>query len=104
MQNNVTTVGFEYVTFMLKFNEDPENSIVKLQIWDTSGQEIYKSLVNNFYRSSSLAIVVYSIDDKKSFEDASQWINEIKENAAEKIKIFLIGNKSDLENRYKLIV
>lgn len=96
---NTTTVGFEYVTLTLKFNNMANNTIVKLQVWDTSGQEIYKSLVTNFYRSSSLAVVVYSIVDRKSFEDVEQWINEIKVNASERIKIFLIGNKSDLENR-----
>lgn len=53
-----TTVGFEFFTMNIKIND----KIVKLQIWDTCGQEIYRSLITNFYRNSSLAIVVYSID------------------------------------------
>ncbi len=57
--NHVTTVGFEYFTHNLKIR----NKVVKLQIWDTSGQEVYKSLTSNFYRKASLAIVVYSIDE-----------------------------------------
>ena len=56
--NYATTVGFEFFSFNVKFDE----KVIRLQIWDTCGQEIYKSLVSSFYRNSSLAIVVYSID------------------------------------------
>jgi len=56
--NYNATVGFEFFTFNVKIN----NQIVKLQVWDTCGQEIYRSLITNFYRNSSLAIMVYSID------------------------------------------
>lgn len=58
-ENNYnTTVGFEFFTFNIKIND----KVIKLQIWDTCGQEIYRSLITNFYRNSSLAIVVYAID------------------------------------------
>lgn len=53
------TVGFEFCTFNVR-NSD---KIIKLQIWDTCGQEIYRSLIVNFYRSCSIAIIVYSIDE-----------------------------------------
>lgn len=52
------TVGFEFFTFNIKI----DNVVIKLQIWDTCGQEIYRSLVTNFYRNSSMAFMVYSID------------------------------------------
>ena len=55
--NYAATVGFEFFSFNVKIN----NEVVKLQIWDTCGQEIYKSLISNFYRNCSLAIIVYSI-------------------------------------------
>ena len=55
--NYNATVGFEFFSFNVKIN----NEVVKLQIWDTCGQEIYKSLISNFYRNCSLAIIVYSI-------------------------------------------
>ena len=54
-----STIGFEFFYFNVKI----DNKIIKLQIWDTCGQEIYRSLVNNFYRNTSLAIVVYAIDE-----------------------------------------
>ncbi len=56
--NYIATIGFEFFSFNVKFKD----KVIRLQIWDTCGQEIYKSLVSSFYRSSSLAIVVYSID------------------------------------------
>lgn len=56
--NYNATVGFEFFTFNVKIN----NQVVKLQVWDTCGQEIYRSLIINFYRNASLAIMVYGID------------------------------------------
>jgi small GTP-binding protein len=56
--NYVSTIGFEF--FVLNIRMD--NKVLKLQIWDTCGQEVYRSLIANFYRNSSLAIVIYSID------------------------------------------
>ena len=52
------TIGFEFFKYNIKIND----TIIRLQIWDTCGQEIYRSLVANFYRNASLAIIVYSIN------------------------------------------
>jgi Ras-related protein Rab-11A len=89
----IPTVGFEFLTFVVKLN----NTLIKLQIWDTCGQEVYKSLVANFYRQSSLALMVYSIENRSSFENIDMWMKELKNNSNPDIKIFLVGNKSDLE-------
>ena len=88
------TLGFEFRTF----STNVENKIVKLQIWDTCGQEVYRSLITNFYRNSHLAMLVYSIDSKNSFVSLNQWLKEVKINSNPDIKIILIGNKSDLDN------
>ena len=53
-----TTVGFEFLTQTMKI----EDKYLKLQIWDTCGQEIYKSLITSFYKNSSLAMMMYSVD------------------------------------------
>ena len=94
----MATIGFEYFTFNIKLGE----TIIKLQIWDTCGQEFYKSLISSFYRNASLAIIVYSIDNQKSFEDLDIWLKDLKLNTSPDIKIFLIGNKTDLEE-YRVI-
>ena len=88
------TVGFEFFTFNLKLN----NKIIKLQVWDTCGQELYRSLITNFYRNSSLAIMVYAINNKESFENIDMWLKELRTHSNPDTKVFLIGNKIDLEN------
>ena len=78
------------------------DKVIKLQIWDTCGQEIYKSLISNFYRNSSLAVLVYAIDNKESFTHVENWLNDLKSQANEDVRIFLVGNKSDLEEERKV--
>ena len=87
------TVGFEFLSFNVKI----DSKIIKLQIWDTCGQEIYRSLISSFYRNASLAMMVYSIDSKESFIHIESWLKEVKLQSNPDIKVFLIGNKADLE-------
>ena len=90
-----STIGFQFFSFHVKINE----KIFKLQIWDTCGQEIYRSLITNFYRSTALAIICYSVTDRKSFEEIDIWLKQLKMNADPDCKVFLIANKIDLPDR-----
>ena len=90
-----STVGFEFYCFNVKI----DGKVVKLQIWDTCGQEAYRSLIKNFYRNASLAIIVYSVEDLKSFNDINVWLKQVKSYGIPSCKIFLIGNKIDTDNR-----
>ena len=92
------TVGFEFFTFNIRINDKN----IKLQIWDTCGQEAYRSLITSFYRNSSLAIIAYAIDNENSYNNIEAWLNEIKSQANPETKVFLIGNKVDLENARKV--
>ena len=92
--NYLATVGFEFFVFNVKI----DNKVLKLQIWDTCGQEVYRSLITSFYKNSSLAIIVYAINEEKSFEDIDLWIKDLRSNSSPDIKVFLIGNKADLED------
>lgn len=89
------TVGFEFYTFNVKIDD----KIIKLQIWDTCGQEIYRSLISSFYKNAAIAMIVYSIDREESFKHLEYWINEIKNNSNPTTRIILIGNKVDLEEK-----
>ena len=88
------TVGFEFLTFNLRIN----NNVIKLQIWDTCGQEVYKSLISNFYRNCSLALIVYAINNRNSYEHAENWLNDLKNQSNPNVRVFLVGNKCDLES------
>ena len=90
-----TTIGMEIYSLFVKV----DNKIIKLQIWDTCGQEMYRSLVTNFYRSSALAIMVYAIDTNESFKDLDLWIKELKMNNSPDTKLILVGNKLDLKDK-----
>jgi small GTP-binding protein len=90
-----STIGFQFFSFHVKIND----KILKLQIWDTCGQEIYRSLITNFYRSTALAIICYSVTDKKSFEETEIWLKQVKSNSDPDCKVFLIANKIDLPDR-----
>ena len=92
------TIGFEFLTFNMKIN----NRVLKLQIWDTCGQEVYKSLISNFYRNSSLALILYAINNIDSFKHAETWLHDLKAQANPNVKVFLVGNKSDLEDERKV--
>ena len=93
------TVGFEFLTFNMKIND----TVIKMQIWDTCGQEIYRSLISNFYRNSSLAVILYSIDNRESFEHAENWLSDLKSQANPEVRIFLVGNKADLEEEARQV-
>ena len=92
------TIGFEFFTFNIKLN----GKIIKLQIWDTCGQELYRSLITNFYRNSSLAIIVYSVTERMTFENVDLWFKELRTHSSPNVKVFLIGNKIDLVDERKI--
>ena len=94
-ENYRPTIGFEFYFYFLII----KRKRIKLEIWDTCGQEAYRSLITSFYKSSSFAIMVYSIDSKDSFNNMEIWLNEIKAKSNPNIKIALIGNKCDLEDK-----
>ena len=89
------TLGTEIYNFKVKINDKSIN----LMIWDTCGQEKYKSLIKNYYQNSSLAIIVYSVVDQISFDEVNEWYKQIKLNTSADCKIFLIANKVDLPER-----
>ena len=92
------TVGFEFMSFNIRINK----VVIKLQIWDTCGQEVYKSLITGLYRNSSLAIIIYSVANKNSFQHVENWIKDLKLNSNKNIKIILVGNKCDLVKERKI--
>ena len=79
------------------------NKVLKLEIWDTAGQEKYRSLASMFYKEASAAILVYDITRKESFEQIQNyWVGQIKENGPTNIILALCGNKSDLIDEEKV--
>jgi Ras-related protein Rab-1A len=90
------TVGLEHHNLIIKIN----SSIVRVQIWDTAGQEKFDAIASTYYKSADVVIFVYSINIRDSFDRVSQWSKQVDENSSideQQIRI-LIGNKTDLNN------
>ena len=86
------TEKYAILNMFLKLNND----IIKLQIWDISSDNSSISFLSN---QLHLAIICYSIENKESFQNIEKWLNFLKHNTNSQIKIFLVGNKSDLNDR-----
>jgi len=72
---------------------------VKLQIWDTAGQESFRSITRSYYRGAAGALLVYDITRRDTFKHLSRWLDEARQHSQSNMVIMLIGNKSDLEHR-----
>ena len=89
----MTSTGSSFVAKKIELDDKKK---IKLQIWDTAGQERYRSLAKIFYQSAAVAVLVYDVTLKKSFEQLKEyWVKEIKENAPDNIIIAIAANKSD---------
>lgn len=74
------------------------NQSVRVQFWDTAGQEKYRSIANAYYKNAQGAIVVYDVTSRESFENVSKWLQELNESGERGIQIMLLGNKIDLDS------
>ena len=84
-------------TFSTKSVVCDGGKILKFEIWDTAGQEKYRSLTTMFYKDANAAVMVYDVTRKESFEEIKNyWSNQIKDNSPENIILAIAANKSDL--------
>ena len=72
---------------------------IKLQIWDTAGQECFRSITKSYYRNALGAIIVFDLTRNYTFLNVEHWIRELKDRTAETMQILLIGNKKDLKHK-----
>ena len=88
------TVGVEFGSK----NFTIDGNLIKAQIWDTAGQERYRSIASAYYKGAKGCLLVYSIIDRRSFENIDKWIEQLKGNSDEDLCIILVGNKTDIED------
>mmetsp|Transcript_34363 Transcript_34363/g.39718 ORF Transcript_34363/g.39718 Transcript_34363/m.39718 type:complete len:230 (-) Transcript_34363:58-747(-) len=92
-EHNVT-IGVEFGSFVIKI----DNKIVKLQIWDTAGQESFRSITRIFYRGAHCVFLTYDVTRDDTFLDVVDWLKEAKQHSNPDILLYLIGNQADLED------
>ena len=90
-----STVGIEFKTIL--FKERDHN--IKLQIWDTSGQERFQSITQNYFRDADGLLYVFDVTNENSFNSIKNWLKMSEENNTKEFIKILIGNKTDLEGR-----
>lgn len=93
--NYTCTVG---VDFKVKTVVLTENLKVDLQIWDTSGEERFRTITKQYYRDAAGIVLVFDVTNEKSFSDLEKWVDEINLTAKPNVNVVLIGNKADLGN------
>ena len=87
------TISIEFTTKIIQINPTTK---IKMQIWDTTGQEKYKSIISHHYRKAVGALLVYDVTRYSSFENCVKWIQELRNNTDKDCVICLVGNKIDL--------
>lgn len=76
-----------------------EGKRIKMQIWDTAGQDRFKTITQSYYRGAMGIILTYACNDRESFKNIENWVKQINQNASEKVCKILVGNKCDLRDR-----
>ena len=70
---------------------------MRLQIWDSAGQEEFKAITRSYYRSSAAALVVFDLTRKDTFRNVARWVEDVKNNSNKDVIMVLVGNKCDLQ-------
>ena len=93
-ENHMATIGVEFRDKIIQI----DNKKVKLQVWDTSGQERYRSITKNFYRNADGVMFVCDVTKEKTFDNIKNWLIDSEQNANNSnFKKILVGNKIDLK-------
>lgn len=89
------TIGVEFGARMITIDE----KLVKLQVWDTAGQESFRSITRSYYRGAAGALLVYDVSRRETFDHLQSWLEDCSENSNMNLTILLIGNKADLVDK-----
>lgn len=89
----LSTIGID---FKFKDVELDNGKKVKIQIWDTAGQDRFHSMTRTYFKGAQGIILVYDVTNRKTFENIKKWVSQIKEEVSDKVSIVLVGNKIDI--------
>lgn len=98
-ESYVNTIGVDFRFKTLNI----DGKKVKIQIWDTAGQEKFRTITSTYYRGADAVLLVYDITNQLSFDDLKEyWFQEVENNAPDVSFLIMIGNKKDMENKRKV--
>ncbi|MEA2070579.1 MAG: Rab family GTPase [Asgard group archaeon] len=96
-ESYLPTLGVDFLTKNVKV----KNTNIKLQLWDTGGQEFVMALLPFYFSGAHGGVLVYDITNRNSFNSLDYWLKQIRQNAGE-IPVVLAGNKIDLVDQRKV--
>ena len=96
---HMSTIGLDYrlKTMTLKNGKN-----IKLQIWDTAGQDRFRAITKNYYKGANGIILIYDVTSIQTYENVKNWITQIREEASKNVVIYIAGNKIDMEEERKV--
>ncbi|KAM0787083.1 hypothetical protein ACM66B_006341 [Microbotryomycetes sp. NB124-2] len=99
LQHSEPTVGVEFGSRVVELVDGPDRGKkVKLQIWDTAGQESFRSITRSYYRGAGGALLVFDVTCRSSFESCQSWLEDLRAWGEADLVVLLVGNKGDLIN------
>jgi len=91
----ISTIGVDFKIRTVEIG----GKTVKLQIWDTAGQEKFRTITSTYYRGAHGIAIVYDVTDSVSFNHLNMWLGEIERSAKDSVSKIIVGNKSDLSSK-----
>ena len=91
-EGHISTIGLDYrlKSMVLKSGKN-----IKLQIWDTAGQDRFRAITKNYYKGANGIILIYDVTSQKTFDNVKNWVTQIREEASKDVIVYLCGNKID---------
>lgn len=89
--NYQATIGIDFLSKTLTIGSNS----MRLQLWDTAGQERFRSLIPNYIRDSSAAIIVYDVTNKQTFTSLEKWVEDVRNERGNSVIVAIVGNKID---------
>ena len=97
---HLSTIGLDY---RLKTMTLENGKNIKLQIWDTAGQDRFRAITKNYYKGANGIILIYDVTNLQTYENVKNWINQIREEANPNVVIYLAGNKIDVNEELRVV-
>ena len=96
---HISTIGLDY---RLKSMTLKSGKNIKLQIWDTAGQDRFRAITKNYYKGANGIILIYDVTNPKTYDNVKNWVTQIREEASPNVVVYLCGNKIDMKEDRKV--
>jgi len=95
LTSHLPTIGIDFKMKTVQI----DNKTVRMQVWDTAGQERFKTITQTYFKSAQGVVLAYAVNDRDSFKNLEDWINQVRKFTTPDVSIVLVGNKSDMPDR-----